>query len=32
MITSTPPYYDDDVPTMYEMIKKGRLNFPANIS
>lgn len=32
MITGIPPYYHDDVPTMYEMIKKGKLDFPSHIS
>jgi len=32
MLTGLPPYYDDDIPTMYRRIKQGRLKFPSNIS
>jgi serum/glucocorticoid-regulated kinase 2 len=32
MLTGDPPYYHDDIPTMYKNIKEGNLKFPNNIS
>lgn len=32
MLTGDPPYYNDDIPTMYKNIKEGNLKFPNNIS
>lgn len=32
MIVGEPPYYSDDIPTMYRNIKEGNLKFPKNIS
>ena len=32
MLTGEPPYYSDDIPTMYKNIKDGNLKMPANLS
>ena len=32
MVTGDPPYYNDDIPTMYKNIKEGILNFPSHVS
>jgi serine/threonine protein kinase len=32
MLSGDPPYYHDDIPTMYKNIKEGNLNFPKNVS
>lgn len=32
MLTGEPPYYSDDIPTMYKMIKESNLKFPAILS
>ena len=32
MLVGEPPYYSDDIPTMYKNIKEGILKFPKNIS
>ena len=32
MIVGMPPYYDDDIPTMYKQIKAAKLKFPDNVS
>lgn len=32
MVTGDPPYYNDDIPTMYANIKSGQLKFPKSVS
>lgn len=32
MLTGDPPYYNDDIPTMYHNIKSGVLKFPPGVS
>lgn len=32
MLTGDPPYYNDDIPTMYHNIKNGVLKFTGNVS
>lgn len=32
LLIGEPPYYSDDVPTLYRNIKEGKLKFPKNIS
>lgn len=32
MLTGEPPFYSDDIPTMYKNIKEGVLKFPKNLS
>lgn len=32
MLTGDPPYYNDDIPTMYKKIKEGNLTFPSYVS
>ena len=32
LLTGEPPYYSDDIPTLYKNIKEGNLNFPNYIS
>ena len=32
MIVGSPPYYDDDLKTMYRNIDEGNLIFPLNMS
>lgn len=32
MITGNPPYYADDIKTMYRNIEEGNLEFPEEIS
>lgn len=32
MLTGEPPFYSDDIPTMYKNIKEGVLKFPPKIS
>ena len=32
MLVGEPPYYSDDIPTMYRNIKEGVLKFPKNLS
>ncbi|EGR29479.1 protein kinase domain protein [Ichthyophthirius multifiliis] len=32
MLTGDPPYYDDDIPTMYKKIKEGNLHYPSFVS
>lgn len=32
MLTGEPPFYSDDLPTMYKNIKEGTLKFPPRIS
>lgn len=27
-----PPYFSDDIPTLYKNIKEGKLKFPKNVS
>ena len=27
-----PPYFSDDIPTLYRNIKEGKLKFPKNLS
>lgn len=32
LLIGEPPYYSDDIPTMYKQIKEGTLKFPGKIS
>jgi len=32
MVVGEPPYYSDDIPTMYKNIREGILKFPSHIS
>jgi hypothetical protein len=32
MISGEPPYYSDDIPTMYKNIKEGILKFPKGMT
>ena len=32
MLTGNPPYYADDIPTLYKNIAEGNLTFPDDIS
>ena len=32
MLSGDPPFYNDDIPTMYKNIKEGNLLFPDNIA
>jgi len=32
MLTGEPPYYSDDIPTMYKNIREGQLKFPKNLT
>lgn len=32
MVCGNSPYYSDDIPKMYENIKKGKLTFPKSVS
>jgi serum/glucocorticoid-regulated kinase 2 len=32
MLTGDPPYYDDDISSMYRKIKEGNLYFPDYVS
>lgn len=32
MLTGDPPYYNDDIPTMYKRIKEGNLTYPSYVS
>ena len=32
MLTGNPPYYADDIPTLYKNITEGNLSFPSDIS
>lgn len=32
MLVGNPPYYSDDIPTMYKAIEEGKLSFPKYVS
>ena len=32
MLTGNPPYYADNIPTLYKNIAKGNLTYPEDVS
>jgi len=32
LLVGNSPYYNDDIPTMYQNIQKGKLDFPSDLS